>query len=361
VSVESVEEATRHHPHARAVLAAAAAGAASPSHAYLFHGPPGAGKADPGDARRRALAGVHPDLTWVRPTGAAEMLVGDVDEAVVAAATRTPFESRRRVFVLERADTLIDQAANRLLKTLEEPPPFVHLILLAGRLADVLPTIRSRCLAVRFEALTAAQLADHLIDEHACEPELARSSARLARGDARQARMLVSGPGRELRRAAEAYVRTAVAGDALSRAWKELRRVAREAGDDAERAVSEEFAERAERLPRSDAARVRREGEQAARRAHRRAQTATIDGALGLSALWLRDMACVADGGERQLCNSDRIDALREDAGRVSGAAALREGVLAVEEARTRLIVNPSEELLLEALALRLGRTLRVP
>jgi DNA polymerase-3 subunit delta' len=70
------------HPHARAVLRAALPPDGAPSHAYLFHGPAGAGKreaarafaaellaegaADPASARRRAIVGVHPDLTWVR-------------------------------------------------------------------------------------------------------------------------------------------------------------------------------------------------------------------------------------------------------------------------------------------------------
>src|SRR5436309_15532340 len=136
---------TEEHPHARMVLGSALA-AGEPSHAYLFFGPPGTGKrtaaralaaeilaageADGDAARRRVLAGTHPDLTWVRPTGAHVMRVSDVEQPVVAAATRTPFESSRRVFVLERADTMNDEVANRLLKTLEEPPPFVHLILL---------------------------------------------------------------------------------------------------------------------------------------------------------------------------------------------------------------------------------------
>ena len=70
--------------------------------------------------------GTHPDLTWVAPSGAHEMLRRDVDEAVVSAASRTPFEAAHRVFVLERADTMNDEAANSLLKTLEEPPPYVR-------------------------------------------------------------------------------------------------------------------------------------------------------------------------------------------------------------------------------------------
>lgn len=131
--------ATAAHPHARAVLTAALPPAGRPSHAYLFHGPAGAGKRDaarelaaalladgapdPVAVARRVNDGAHPDLTWVRPGGASELVVADIDEAVVAAAQRTPFEARRRVFVIERADAMNDAAANRMLKTLEEPPP----------------------------------------------------------------------------------------------------------------------------------------------------------------------------------------------------------------------------------------------
>src|SRR3954454_2217471 len=112
-------EVVERHPHARSILTAAAPPAGAPSHAYLFHGPAGAGKrdaarafaaelladgaADPANARRRAIGGVHPDLRWVTRRGAAEMLVQDIAEPVVAAATRTPFEARRRVFVIEGA------------------------------------------------------------------------------------------------------------------------------------------------------------------------------------------------------------------------------------------------------------------
>src|SRR3954465_15356385 len=86
------------------------------------------------------------------------MLRRDVDDAVVAAATRTPFEAGRRVFVLERAETLNDQAANRLLKTLEEPAAHVHLLLRSDHLGEVLPTIVSRCQLVRFDPLPAAEI-----------------------------------------------------------------------------------------------------------------------------------------------------------------------------------------------------------
>src|SRR3954449_827322 len=186
-----------HHPHARAVLRLDA-----PSHAYLFHGPAGAGKRDvarafaaellaegapdPEDARRRAVAGVHPDLTWVTPSGAAEMLVSDIDEPVVAAVNRTPFEARRRVFVIERADTMNDRAANRMLKTLEEPPAFAHLVLLTDRPGEILPTIASRCQHVRFDALPAGELAARL-EAGGAPAETARACARLSLGDGEKA------------------------------------------------------------------------------------------------------------------------------------------------------------------------------
>ncbi|HEY3186250.1 MAG TPA: AAA family ATPase, partial [Solirubrobacteraceae bacterium] len=153
------------HPHARLVLGGALADD-QPSHAYLFHGPSGTGKRaaarafaaellaagadDPDAVRLRVQHGAHPDLTWVRPTGAHVMRVDDIEEPVVAAATHTPFEAKRRVFVLERVDTMNDEVANRLLKTLEEPPAYVHLILLTDQLGMVLDTVVSRCQLVRF-------------------------------------------------------------------------------------------------------------------------------------------------------------------------------------------------------------------
>src|SRR5919107_1903212 len=179
------------HPHAAAVLGAALDG--SPAHAYLLHGPAGTGKRaaargfaaellargapDPDGVRRRVEHGSHPDLTWVTPSGAHEMLRRDVDEAVVAAGGATPFEGGRRGFVLERADTMNDEAANALLKTLEEPPAYVVLLLLTDRPSQVLPTIASRCQPVRFDPLPVAALAEKLT-EQGIDPETATACAR---------------------------------------------------------------------------------------------------------------------------------------------------------------------------------------
>ena len=56
------------------------------------------------------MSGAHPDLTWVAPSGAHEILVGDIDGPVVAAASKTPFEAGCRVFVIEHVDELGDEA-----------------------------------------------------------------------------------------------------------------------------------------------------------------------------------------------------------------------------------------------------------
>src|ERR687896_1075215 len=181
------------HPHAAAVLGAALDG--RPAHAYLLHGPAGTGKRaaardfaaallsratpDPESARARVEHGAHPDLSWVAPSGAHEMLRRDVADAVVSAPAHTPFEARHRVFVLERADTMNDEAANSLLKTLEEPPPYVVLLLLTNRPGQVLPTIASRCQPVRFDPLSADELTERLVAD-GVEPSRARACARLS-------------------------------------------------------------------------------------------------------------------------------------------------------------------------------------
>ena len=135
---------------------------AGPSHAYLFRGPRGSGKRtaarafaaellaegapDPEDARRRALLdpSPHPDLVWMRPPGA-QHLVEEMRESVIRAASLSPAEGERRVFVIEEAEALRDESQNALLKTLEEPAPFAHLILIASDPELLAGTIVSRC------------------------------------------------------------------------------------------------------------------------------------------------------------------------------------------------------------------------
>jgi DNA polymerase-3 subunit delta' len=361
------------HPHARAVLLPALAPTGSPSHAYLFHGPSGTGKrtvarafaaallADGAQQPQTVLArvqrGAHPDLTWVTPSGASEVLVSDIDEPVVAAAAHTPFESSRRVFVIEAAGSMNDQAANRLLKTLEEPPPFAHLILLAEHREDVLPTIASRCQQVRFDPLSDELLAARLrTGEGAAsiEPERAGACARLAAGDGQLAELLASERGIALRECAEQFVRSALQGNVEQRRWMGLLEAAKAAGAVAGAAVSERLHEQAGFLPSKEQRKYEREGADVVRRAERRERTATLELGLRLAELWLRDIWCLLVGAPELAYACDRSAELAADAvGR--DAPSLQRGVELVRDTRLRLDLNVSEELALEALAYRLA------
>ncbi|HEY0392161.1 MAG TPA: DNA polymerase III subunit, partial [Solirubrobacterales bacterium] len=203
-----------HQPRARVALGAALA--AGPSHAYLFRGPRGAGKGavarafaaeilaagatDPDDARRRALLdpSPHPDLVWLRPRGAQHM-VEEIREKVIRAASYRPFEAEKRVFVIEAAEQMRDESQNALLKTLEEPPAYVHLILLTSEPTALLETIASRCQPIDFAPLPI-QAVEATLGEAA--PDDLATAARLSAGDPTRARFLLSDSGRALRAAA---------------------------------------------------------------------------------------------------------------------------------------------------------------
>jgi DNA polymerase-3 subunit delta' len=364
--------ALERHPHARAVLAPALQAPLRPSHAYLFHGPGGAGKraaarmlaaellaegsADPESARARVVSGVHPDLTWVVPSGAHEILVSDIDGPVISAASKTPFEARRRVFVIERVDELGDEAANRMLKTLEEPASFVHLILLTDRLGEILPTIRSRCQAVRFEAPSEEQAAGDIEALGVAEPT-ALACVRLALQDADRARELASAEGQALRAAAERYARAALAREMTNaRPWGELLVAVRARGEAAGSELEAQKQAELELTSRKERKRVETEWTERIRRTRRRVQTGALDLALQVVSLWFTDLAFLGYGAPELVRNRDREAELAEAAG--IDPRRLRAAVELVEETRERFQLNVSEDLACEALAYRLEQTL---
>ncbi|MFL5863321.1 MAG: AAA family ATPase [Solirubrobacteraceae bacterium] len=360
------------HPHARAVLAPALEAPGQPSHAYLFHGPGGAGKraaaravaaelladgeTDAAGARARVMTGAHPDLTWVVPSGAHEILVSDIDGPVISAASKTPFESSRRVFVIERADELGDEAANRMLKTLEEPAPFVHLILLTDRPGEILPTIQSRCQTVRFEPPEEADAAAALQEMGASE-QTARACVRLALQDAELARELVTPEGHALRAAAERYARCAISGEmAVTRPWTELLSAVRARGAAAGSELEAMAEAELELTARKERKRVETEWSDRIRRTRRRVQTRALDLAMQLVSLWFADLVLRSYDAEDLIRNRDRLAELEADAG--VNALALRRAIELVEDTRERFLLNVSEDLACEALAYRLQQTL---
>jgi DNA polymerase III subunit delta' len=365
-------QALEPHPHAKAVLGAALDATRTPAHAYLLHGPAGTGKRaaarafaaellsreapDPANARLRVEHGSHPDLTWVAPSGAHEMLRRDVDEAVVAAAAHTPFEARWRVFVLERADTMNDETANSLLKTLEEPPSYVVLLLLTDRPSQVLPTIASRCQPVRFDALSSEQVAQRL-QSRGVAPEAALACAKLALGDGEKALALGLAEGPALRAHAEAFARAPLHGTSAQQPWRPLLDTARERGRVARESVEAALTEELAYLPKKEHRKRTTEFTERAKRAERRAGTGALDQALQLAGLWYRDLACVAAGAPELVHHTDRNDELAADAEHVSPAK-LQDAVEIVDDARARLALNVDPQLLFEALAYRLEAAL---
>ena len=366
---------TEHQPQARMVLEAALRGGGL-SHAYLFHGPPGTGKTeaarafaaaliaegahDPEDAKRRVLAGVHPDLTWVEPRGAHEVLVEDVRTQIVRQAALRPFESDRRVFVIVEADRMNEEAQNALLKTLEDPAGFAHLLLVSSAPGRLLPTIVSRLQGVRFGPVPAARIAERL-ETGSVEPQLALACARLSGGNTKLARYLVSEQGAAQRAEAEGAARATLqsfedADWVIAEPWRPLLERAAKAGAAAEAGVKRELEERLETEPRRARQGIPREFELQARRTRRRAHTASLDLSLELVSAWFRDLIAVASGREAQVLNLDRASELATDA-RGRDAGRLIDCLELCEDTRRRLERNVLEDLALEALFSRLRRT----
>ncbi|MCW2967250.1 MAG: hypothetical protein JWM71_1022, partial [Solirubrobacteraceae bacterium] len=157
--------------------------------------------------------------------------------------------------------------------------------------------------------------------------------------------------------AAEAMARAAISDRLAACPWMELLQIARTHGEAAAGDVRGRVAADQELLPPKERKRAEREGDEQAKRASRRAASQALDEGLALVGLWLRDVACVADGAAKLVHHSDRLEALREDAS-VSEPHRLREGVGLVDDTRASLILNPSEELALEGLVYRLALTL---
>ena len=178
------------------------------AHAYLLVGPAQVGKRtlainmaqalnclSPEDAPcgeciqcRHIASGQHADVLVIgvqregeEGSSRREIGIGDVRE-VQHQASLKPYEGSCRVFIFDGAEYMSEEAANALLKTLEEPPPQVLIILLTSREEALLPTIRSRCRRLELEPLPLADIAKELINTHSISREEAEKLARLSMG-----------------------------------------------------------------------------------------------------------------------------------------------------------------------------------
>jgi DNA polymerase III subunit delta' len=271
---------------------------------------------------------------------------------VIRASSLSPVESARRVFVIEEAEDLRDESQNALLKTLEEPAPFAHLILICSEPEQLAETILSRCAPIEFGPLSPDAVAEALGVTGEGD-----AAARLSGGDVELARLLTVDRGAALRAIAEEAARPPRSGSS-SEPWRELLAAASEAGERAGAEEEQRLLEEAEATARRGRkGKLTREAIEQVRRTERRARTQALDLALALCCAWCRDLAAVASGADDVVLNTDRRDLLAEDAEGLDPAQA-RAALEWVLDTRRRLRVNVSEELALEALWLRLTATL---
>ena len=153
---------------------------------------------------QRIERGVHGDVLLIQPGETGAIKIEQAREVVDRASYR-PFEGRTRIVIIDEADTLVWQAQNALLKTLEEPPPGSVFILVSSRPDALLPTVRSRCPRLRFGRLSAAEVAAALEQAHGYAAGDARAAAATADGSLGRA---LRADSKELARAREAASRT---------------------------------------------------------------------------------------------------------------------------------------------------------
>ena len=200
---------TRGQPAALEAVGSMVAGV--PPHAILLAGPEGVGKTtlaldlaagllctatDPTDrpcrvcrACRMVEHGNHPDVHWLRPEGpGGQVVIGGTDARfrgvrdLISELALLPVEGGARVAIIERADRMNDDAQSALLKTLEEPPSGVTIVLCANDEERLLPTVRSRCARVRLGPVGPRAIEEILAEHDLADAPAAARLGRLAGG-----------------------------------------------------------------------------------------------------------------------------------------------------------------------------------
>ncbi len=331
-----------------------AALAEGPAHAYLFHGPRGVGKRKAaltfaGELLRdpkRVARNVHPDLYVLEPLG--DQIRIDPIRDLRRDLHMRPFEAERRVYLVLGAHLMNEDAADALLKDLEEPPPYAVLVLVADELGLLPPTIRSRCQLVPFRRLSQRAIKAFL-SSRGVEGEPLDALARVAAGRLDRAERLLDGEAGERRTGLIELARSVYLDPGFDpgQASRRVTELAQERAAKARAAAEEEGPP--EETPR--------EAEQRARRAGRGAEREEILEALDLLSGWYRDLMVVGAGARGAVLNSDRLAELSAD-GVPERAPAAERAAEAVRDVWRSFEFNVQPGLALEALFVRLRREL---
>ena len=356
------------------------------THAWLFTGPPGSGRSvaarafaaallcgnvdgngDGGcgecNSCRQVFAGTHADLLLVRPEGLSYG-VKQTRNLVLRAAGK-PTGGRWQIVLFEDADRCTEQAANALLKAIEEPAPQTVWLLCAPSAEDLVPTIRSRCRVVTLVVPSSAAVAQVLTERDGIEPARALAAARAAQGHIGRARRLATDASAAKRRADVLRVPSSVTslGPALSAAAALVRTAEEEA-----KAVTEELDEpEREALRRAfgegssgkgvakamrGMAGAMKDLEDRQKSRATRVKRDTLDQALLELALFYRDILMLQLGAGVELANPESD--LRKLASASTPEATLRR-LQAIMHCRELLTLNVAPLLAVEEMALSLS------
>ncbi|MGW7121169.1 DNA polymerase III subunit delta' [Streptomyces sp. NPDC054901] len=360
------------------------------THAWLFTGPPGSGRAtaarafaaalqcvspdralggEPGcgfcDGCHTTLIGTHADVEIVRT----DLLSIGVKEtrSLVRRAQLSPAVGRWQVIVLEDADRLTEGAGNVLLKAVEEPAPRTVWLLCAPSLEDVLPTIRSRCRHLTLRTPSVEAVADLLVRRDGVEPAAASAAARATQGHIGRARRLATDEAARSRRAA--VLRLPLRVDDVGGCLKAAQELVDAAAEDAKQVAEEVDGKETEelraalgagagagsRMPRGTAG-VMKELEDRQKRRRTRTQRDSLDLALTDLTGFYRDVLALQLGSDLAIANEEMRPDLDRIA-RASGPERTLRRIEAIIACRTALDRNVAPLLAVEAMtmALRAG------
>lgn len=342
------------------------------SHAYLLSGPEGLAKT--AFARELAVAlvsacggcgacaecerarrGIHPDLHVVEREG--DLIRFEQVGPVIADLGLKPFSGSRRVWIIPEVEYLHPAAANKLLKSVEEPPDYVYFLLVTDRLERVLPTIVSRCQLVEFRPLSDAVVAAYLRESHGLDGVAAEALARLSGGAVERAARLAGDADRRAEYLKQvALLLAGVRGDKAADAQRAfigvLERHQKQIKDDAQEQLKVRVAELERQFQdKRDRDWYVKKAEERAKREEARLRRVAAQDAVDLLAAWVRDLWVVACGASDVLWNCDRADKLAKAA--VATPEYYARLMAVVARTRKDLYLNIDQKLALQALFAR--------